>query len=163
MNRDDKGRFLKPEDNRESRSADTREQSISRKPWAPPSMLETPPPPQGYVYRWIRAEVLNSDDKKNVMSRTREGFELVRSEEIGDFELPSIQDGKHAGVVSVGGLLLAKIPEETRNERNAHYANRTQTAQDAVDNDLMKESDARSPIMSPRRTSNVTFGGGKRN
>ena len=56
-----------------------------------------------------------------------------------------------------------KIPEETRNERNAYYENRTQTAQDAVDNDLMKESDARSPIMSPRRTSSVTFGGGKRN
>ena len=96
------------------------------------------------------------------MSRMREGFELVRSDEIGDFDLPSIQDGRHAGVVSVGGLLLAKIPEETRNERNAYYQNRTESAQQAVDNDLMKESDARSPIMSPRRTSNVTFGGGKR-
>jgi len=159
--RDNKGRFVK--DNRVARSADTRDASAARKPWAPPSMLETPPAPPGYVYRWIRAEVLNSDDKKNVMARTREGFELVRSEEIGDFELPTIQDGKHAGVVSVGGLLLAKIPEETRNERNAYYENRTQTAQDAVDNDLMKESDARSPIMSPRRTSSVTFGGGKRN
>jgi hypothetical protein len=125
-------------------------------------MLETPPNPPGYVYRWIRAEVLNEDDKKNVMSRMREGFELVRSEEIGDFDLPSIQDGKHAGVVSVGGLLLAKIPEETRNERNAYYQGRTDSAQEAVDNDLMKESDARSPIMSPRRTSSVTFGGGKR-
>jgi hypothetical protein len=159
--RDNKGRFIK--DNRVARSADTRDASAARKPWAPPSMLETPPAPPGYIYRWIRAEVLNSDDKKNVMARTREGFELVRSEEIGDFELPTIQDGKHAGVVSVGGLLLAKIPEETRNERNAYYENRTQTAQDAVDNDLMKESDARSPIMSPRRTSSVTFGGGKRN
>jgi hypothetical protein len=158
--RDNKGRFVK--DNRVARSADTRDASAARKPWAPPSMLETPPAPPGYIYRWIRAEVLNSDDKKNVMARTREGFELVRSEEIGDFELPTIQDGKHAGVISVGGLLLAKIPEETRNERNAYYENRTQTAQDAVDNDLMKESDARSPIMSPRRTSSVTFGGGKR-
>jgi hypothetical protein len=158
--RDNKGRFIK--DNRVARSADTRDASAARKPWAPPSMLETPPAPPGYVYRWIRAEILNGDDKKNVMSRTREGFELVRSEEIGDFELPSIQDGKHAGVIAVGGLLLAKIPEETRNERNAYYENRTQTAQDAVDNDLMKESDARSPIMSPRRTSSVTFGGGKR-
>jgi len=158
--RDNKGRFT---NNRVSRSADTREAQASRKPWAPPSMLETPPAPPGYVYRWIRAEVLNSDDKKNVMARTREGFELVRSEEIGNFELPTIQDGKHAGVVSVGGLLLAKIPEETRAERNAYYENRTQTAQQAVDNDLMKESDARSPIMSPRRTSTVTFGGGKRN
>jgi|TARA_B100000212_G_scaffold299556_1_gene244282 hypothetical protein len=160
MERDEKGKFVS--NNRVSRSAETRVKEETRKPWAPPSMLETPPNPPGYVYRWIRAEVLNEDDKKNVMSRMREGFELVRSEEIGDFDLPSIQDGKHAGVVSVGGLLLAKIPEETRNERNAYYQGRTDSAQEAVDNDLMKESDARSPIMSPRRTSSVTFGGGKR-
>ena len=159
MERDSKGRCI---NDRVSRSAETRVKEETRKPWAPPSMLETPPNPPGYVYRWIRAEVLNEDDKKNVMSRMREGFELVRSEEIGDFDLPSIQDGKHAGVVSVGGLLLAKIPEETRNERNAYYQGRTDSAQEAVDNDLMKESDARSPIMSPRRTSSVTFGGGKR-
>ena len=66
MDRDNKGRFIK-EDNRVSRSADTREASAARKPWAPPSMLETPPNPPGYVYRWIRAEVLNEDDKKNVL------------------------------------------------------------------------------------------------
>ena len=160
MERDNKGKFVS--NDRVSRSAEVRAKENARKPWAPPSMLETPPNPPGYVYRWIRAEVLNEDDKKNVMSRIREGFELVRAEEIGDFELPSIQDGRHAGVVSVGGLLLAKIPEETRNERNAYYQQRTTNAQEAVDNDLMKESDARSPIMSPRRTSSVTFGGGKR-
>jgi len=159
MERDSKGRFI---NDRVSRSADTRESQDARKPWAPPSMLETPPAPAGFVYRWIRAELLNEDDKKNVMSRTREGFELVRSEEIGDFDLPSLEDGKHAGVICVGGLLLAKIPEETRNERNAYYQQRSRDAQEAVDNDLMKESDARSPIMSPRRTSSVTFGGGKR-
>ena len=160
MERDNKGKFVS--NDRVSRSAEVRAKENARKPWAPPSMLETPPNPPGYVYRWIRAEVLNEDDKKNVMSRIREGFELVRAEEIGDFELPSIQDGRHAGVVSGGGLLLAKIPEETRNERNAYYQGRTESAQDAVDNDLMKESDARSPIMSPRRTTSVTFGGGKR-
>ena len=160
MERDNKGKFVS--NDRVSRSAEVRAKENARKPWAPPSMLETPPNPPGYVYRWIRAEVLNEDDKKNVMSRLREGFELVRAEEVGDFELPSIQDGRHAGVVSVGGLLLAKIPEETRNERNAYYQGRTESAQDAVDNDLMKESDARSPIMSPRRTTSVTFGGGKR-
>jgi hypothetical protein len=81
-------------------------------------MLETPPAPEGYTYRWIRAEIVGQEDKKNVMSRLREGFELVHADEIGDFELPSIDDGKHAGVVAVGGLLLAKIPNETRDERN---------------------------------------------
>ena len=152
----------KKEANRNSRDSETHDKQARRQPWRPVRKLETPPPPPGYTYRWIRAEMLGEEDRSNVSRRLREGFELVRSEEIGDFELPSLQDGKHAGVVSVGGLLLAKIPEETRNERNAYYRNKTETAQQAVDNDLMKESDARSPIMSPRRTSSVTFGGGKR-
>ena len=152
----------KKSNNRAPRSAETRAKDTARKPWRPPSMLETPPSPEGYTYRWIRAEVVGQEDKKNVMSRLREGFDLVRIEEIGDFELPSIDDGKHAGVVSVGGLLLAKIPNETREERNAYFADRAKSQQDAIDNDLMKESDPSSPMLKPQRTSSVTFGGGKR-
>ena len=152
----------KETNNRTPRSADTRATMNARKPWRPPSMLETPPAPEGYTYRWIRAEIVGQEDKKNVMSRLREGFELVRTEEIGDFELPSIDDGKHAGVVAVGGLLLAKIPNETREERNSYYAQRAQTQQDAVDNDMMKESDPSSPMLNPQRSSKVTFSGGQR-
>ena len=62
----------------------------------------------------------------------------------------------------MGGLLLAKIPLETRNERNAYFQGRAQTQQEAVDNDLMKESDPSSPILRPERKSSVTFGGGNR-
>jgi hypothetical protein len=148
--------------NRAPRSAETRAKQVARKPWRPPSMLETPPAPEGYTYRWIRAEIVGQEDKKNVMSRLREGFELVRIEEIGDFELPSLDDGKHAGVVAVGGLLLAKIPNDTRDERNAYFNDRAQLQQDAIDNDLMRESDPSSPILKPQRSSSVTFGGGKR-
>ena len=36
---------------------------------------------------------------------------MVSKEEIGDFELPSMDDGKHAGVVSVGGLLFGEDSE----------------------------------------------------
>jgi len=148
--------------NRTPRSAETRAKDTARKPWRPPSMLDTPPAPEGYTYRWIRAELVGEEDRKNVMSRMREGFELVRSEEIKDFDLPSMDDGRHAGVVAVGGLLLAKIPNETRDERNAYFNDRAQLQQDAVDNDLMKESDPSSPMLKPQRTTSVTFGGGKR-
>ena len=148
--------------NRTPRSAETRAKDTARKPWRPPSMLDTPPAPEGYTYRWIRAELVGEEDRKNVMSRMREGFELVRSEEIQDFDLPSMDDGRHAGVVAVGGLLLAKIPNETRDERNAYFNDRAQLQQDAVDNDLMKESDPSSPMLKPQRTTSVTFGGGKR-
>ena len=111
------------QNNRTPRSAETRAKDTARKPWRPPSMLDTPPAPEGYTYRWIRAELVGEEDRKNVMSRMREGVELVRAEEIGDFELPTMDDGRHAGVVAVGGLLLAKIPNETREERNAYLMN----------------------------------------
>ena len=79
-------------------------------------------------------------------------------------ELPTpLDEGKHAGVYrNVGGLLLAKIPNETREERNSYYQQRASTQQDAVDNDLLKESDPNSPILNPERSSKVTFGGGQR-
>jgi len=148
--------------NRAPRSAETRAKDTARKPWRPPSMLETPPAPEGYSYRWIRAEIVGQEDRKNVTARLREGFDLVRAEELDGFEIPTLDDGKHAGVVSVGGLLLAKIPDETRQERNAYFQGRAQTQQDAVDNDLMQESDPASPILRPERKTSVTFGGGNR-
>ena len=146
----------------ESREDETREEKTARKPWAPPQMLETPEPPEGYHYRWIRAEYVGQEDRKNVMSRMREGYELVKSDEIGDSELPSLEDGKHAGVVAVGGVLLAKIPVETRDERNAYFTERADSQMKAVDNDLMRESHPSMPILKPERQSKVTFGGGSK-
>ena len=151
--------------NRTPRSADTRADKVARKPWSPPSTLDTPPAPEGYTYRWIRAEIVGQEDRKNVTSRLSEGFDLVRSDELHTSDqdrFDTLQQGKHAGVVARGGLLLAKIPNETREERNSYYAQRAQTQQDAVDNDMMKESDPSSPMLTPQRSSKVTFGGGQR-
>ena len=151
--------------NRTPRSADTRANKVARKPWSPPSTLDTPPAPEGYTYRWIRAEIVGQEDRKNVTSRLSEGFDLVRSDELHTSDqdrFDTLQQGKHAGVVARGGLLLAKIPNETREERNSYYAQRAKTQQDAVDNDLMKESDPSSPMLTPQRSSKVTFGGGQR-
>lgn len=140
------------------RSTDTREKTARRRPWAPPSSLDAPPAPEGFVHRWIRASVMGFDDKKNLSARVREGFELVRADEYPDFEAPTIQDGRHAGVIGVGGLMLARFPLETRDERNAYYGKRTQDQIKAVDNDLMREQHPSMPI-SNERQSRVTFGG----
>ena len=37
-----------------------RKKKINLKPkvWTPPSALDAPPAPRGYVYRWIRAEAI---------------------------------------------------------------------------------------------------------
>ena len=94
---------------RSSRETDTREKTTRRKPWAPPSRLDAPAPPPGYKHRWIRSEVAGQEDRINVAGKLREGYELVRSEEYPEFASPSVDDGRHAGVLGVGGLLLARV------------------------------------------------------
>ena len=122
---------------RTSRSSQTREKTARRQPWRPPSRLDAPEPPAGFQYRWIRAEVMGQEDKKNVAARMREGYEPVRLEELGDFDAPTVEDGTMKGVVSVGGLLLAKIPKEIVDERNAYFRQQTEDQQEAVDNNLL--------------------------
>ena len=147
---------------RKSRESESHAKQPRRTPWRPVRKLETPPAPEGYEYRWIRESMMGQEDRANVSRRLREGWELVRAEELNGFEIPTLDDGRHSGVVSVGGLLLAKIPTETRNERNAYFSNRAQLQQDAIDHDLMQESDPSSPILKPERKTSVTFGGGNR-
>jgi hypothetical protein len=144
------------------RSADTREKSSARKPWAPPSSLDAPPAPEGYAHRWVRVESGGADDRKNFSARLREGFEPVRAEEFPDFHMPTIQDGKHAGVIGVGGLILCRIPVEIVAERQAYYGRMAREQMQAVDNDLMRENNPVMPIHKPDRRSNVTFGGSGR-
>jgi hypothetical protein len=94
----------------------------------------------------------------NMHARMREGWELVRAEEYPDFYAPTIDEGKHAGVIGVGGLVLARIPEETVDQRTAYYRDRTRDQMVAVDQDLMREQHPSMPIHNDRQ-SRVTFGG----
>ena len=83
---------------RKPRNQNTRETTSRRKPWAPPSRLQAPDAPDGYVHRWIRTEVRGEDDKTNVYTRLQEGWEPVRSDEYPDMDVPTIEDGKYAGM-----------------------------------------------------------------
>jgi hypothetical protein len=124
---------------RTERRKETRQQETRRKPWQPPQMLEAPNPPSGYVHRWIRVAMRGEEDKMNVHSKLREGWEPVRADEYPDYEAPIIDDGKYQGVIGQGGLMLCRIPEETARERNEYYGSRTRQQMTAVDQDLMKE------------------------
>lgn len=146
--------------NRTSRAKETREKKEMRKPWSPPSMLDSPPAPDGFKHRWIRSETRGFDDTKNVSAKLREGWELVRSDEYPDFELPVVESGKYQGVFGVGGLLLARIPEETVSERTEYFESRNQDQMDAVDHDMLRENaHSTMTISKPDRQSRVTFGG----
>src|SRR5210317_2296419 len=125
---------------RAPRANKTREKTAARRPWAPPSMLDAPPAPEGYSHRWIRAEVRGFDDRKNISARLREGYELVRQDEYPDFEAPVIDSGKYEGVFGVGGLMLARIPVETVQERAEYFAQRNADQIEAVESDMLREN-----------------------
>ena len=148
--------------NKTSRASQTREKDSRPKVWTPPSSLDAPPAPTGYRHRWIRAESMGSDDTKNVMGKLRSGWSLVRADEYPEEDFPSVQDGKHAGVIGVGGLLLARIPEELAQSREQYFDNKVTDREQAVENDLMKEQHNAMPI-NQERQSRVTFGGSKKN
>ena len=148
-----------PKLRRESRAAMARDKTARRKPWSPPSKLDAPPAPDGFKQRWIRRETMGFDDRINVTTKLREGYELVRADEHPDYVSPTVDDGKHAGVIGVGALVLARIPEETVEERNAYYQNRARDQQRAIDNELLKSNAHDSMrINSPERRSRTTFG-----
>ena len=149
-------------DKNTSRANQTRSKSERPKVWVPPSSLDAPPAPDGFRYRWIRAEVQGFQDTTNITSRQREGYELVRAEEVQNAsDYPVIDEGRYKGVIGVGGLLLAKVPVEIAKQRQEYMTKRHEERSEAVANDLMKEQDNRMPI-NVERQSRVTFGGTKK-
>ena len=140
------------------RASQTRTAEKRPTTWTPPSSLDAPPAPAGFRHRWIRTEVLGFDDTKNMSGKIRSGWELVRADEYPDSEYPSVKDGKYAGVIGVGGLVLARIPEEIAKSREAYFRKQIEAREEAIDNDLYKDQHKSMPINSERQT-RVTFGG----
>ena len=152
---------MKKEDNKTSRASQTRQETERPKVWTPPSSLDAPPAPDGFRHRWIRAESLGFQDSKNISGRLRSGYELVRADEYKDQDYPVIQDGKYKGIIGVGGLVLARVPEEIAKQRTEYFAKQAEGQEEAVEHDLMKEEHKSMPINVDRQT-RVTFGGTKK-
>ena len=153
---------MKQEDTKTPRANQTRSKSERPKVWVPPSSLDAPPAPEGFRYRWIRAETVGFQDTKNITGRLREGYELVRAEEIENAsDYPVLDEGRYKGVIGVGGLLLAKVPEEIAKQREDYMKAQHEARNEAVEHDLLKEQDKRMPI-NIERQSRVTFGGTKK-
>ena len=153
---------MEKDKNKTSRASQTRENSAKKKTWTPPSSLDAPPAPTGFRHQWIRAESMGFQDTKNVAASLREGYELVRADEYPESNYPVETGGRYAGVIGVGGLLLARIPEEIAQQIDAYYAQQTADKEEAINNDLMKEQHPSMPINNERHT-RVTFGGTKKN
>jgi hypothetical protein len=145
--------------NRLKRELESRETQERPKQWAPAELLPEPDKEAGYAYRWIRVATLNQADPRNLSAKLREGWEPVRIEEQPKFQLLVDPNSRYKDNIEIGGLLLCKTPIEFVEQRNDHYAKQTQAQTEAVDNNLMRQSDPRMPIFQERKSSS-SFGKG---
>ena len=143
------------------RASQSRAKTTRPQTWTPPSALDSPDAPTGFRHRWLRAEVLGFEDTKNMSGKLRGGWELVRADEYPGEHFDSYAEGKYAGVIGGGGLVLARIPEEIAKQREEYYQKLTQERDEAIANDPLKDQHQSMPINVDRQ-SRVTFGGPKK-
>ena len=139
---------------------ETRAEAERPKVWQPASTLPEPDKEAGYAYRWIRVASMGQNDPRNISSKLREGWEPVSIKEQPQFQMLVDPDSRFKDNIEVAGLLLCKAPEELMEQRKAFFANKNQAQMDSVDNNFMRENDARMPLFREKR-STTSFGKGK--
>jgi hypothetical protein len=125
----------------------------------PAELLPEPDKQAGYAYRWVRTSTLNNADPRNLSAKLREGWEPVMLEEQPKFQLLVDPGSRFKDNIEIGGLLLCKTPVEFVQQRNAYYAKQSDAQTEAVDNNLMRQSDPRMPLFNERK-STTSFGKG---
>ena len=145
--------------NRKPRELEDRVLAERPKQWMPPELLPEPDKEPGYKYRWIRVSLLNNADPRNISKAMREGYEPVKIEEQPKFKLLIDPSSRFNGNIEIGGLLLCKTPEEFVEQRAKYYDDLTKQQTEAVDNNLMRQSDPRMPIFKESKSS-ASFGKG---
>lgn len=146
-------------DNRLDRDLNTREKVARKRSWAPPELLPTPKPEEGYAYHWVRISTRGEADPMNVSSKLREGWEPVKASDHPEVHVMTVEDARFKDNVVIGGLMLCRAPKEFVEDRNAYYLNQANAQINSVDNNFMRENDPRMPLFSERKTT-VSFGKG---
>ena len=146
-------------ENRKPRDLEDRVQAERPKQWQQAELLPEPDKDPDYAYRWIRVANLNAADPRNLSAKLREGWEPVVLEEQPKFRLLADPNSRYKDNIEIGGLLLCKTPKEFVAQRSAHFAKQTQAQTDAVDNNLMRQSDPRMPLFRENKSS-TSFGKG---
>jgi hypothetical protein len=139
---------------------ETRADAERPKVWQPASTLPEPDKEAGYAYRWIRVASMGQNDPRNISSKLREGWEPVSIKEQPQFQMLVDPDSRFKDNIEVAGLLLCKAPEELMRQRKEYFASKNQSQMESVDNNFMRENDARMPLFREKR-STTSFGKGK--
>jgi hypothetical protein len=147
-------------ENRVAREHEDRTSMKRPESWAPAGGLPEPERQPGYAYRWIRVSMVEQQDGKNVSAKFREGWEPVRVEEQPKLRFLSDPNSRFKDNIEIGGLLLCKIPTEFMDQRRAYFADKNRAQIDSVDNNFMRENDARMPLFREKKSS-TSFGKGK--
>lgn len=145
--------------NRASRDLETREKSERKKSWVPPSVLPELNPEPGYAFKWVRLSTLGVQDPSNLSSKLRSGYEAVKASDHPEHFVTHIDDERFKDNIVIGGLIACKIPVELVEDRKNYYSQQVKRQNEAVDNNLMRESDPRMPVFQDKKTK-VTFGSG---
>ncbi len=146
-------------ENRLDRELSTRTSAERKRSWAPPDLLPTPKPQEGYTYHWVRVSTRGEADPMNVSSKLREGWEPVKAADHPEIFVAAGENERFKDNVVIGGLMLCKAPVEFVEDRNAYYNEQAEAQIKSVDNNFMRESDPRMPLFAERKTK-VTFGKG---
>mgnify|MGYP003345850515 FL=1 len=145
--------------NRLARELDTRAVMQRPQAWRPPETLPSPDPRPGWKHRWVRTSILGNSDPSNISSKLREGYEPCKAEDYPELMLHASTEGRFKGNIEVGGLLLCRIPEEFMDQRAQHFENQNRAQMESVDNNFLRQSDARMPLFAEKSTK-VSFGSG---
>jgi|TARA_R100001510_G_scaffold15007_1_gene12310 hypothetical protein len=143
---------------RTSRSDNSRTTNERKVTWQKPSVLPIPKAQEGVEYRWIRSSSYGQADMTNVSSKFREGWEPVRAEDHPELKIVPDLDSRFKGNVEVGGLLLCKNSVENTEARRDYQNEMTNRQMESVDNNYMRSSDPRMPVLKPERSTRKSFG-----
>jgi len=143
---------------RTPREMQTREKAERKKSWTRPSALPTPEPREGLHYRWIRTSMLGQTDNPNVSRRFREGYQPVKAADHPEMQLLSDVDSRFPDNIEVGGLMLCAIDKDIAEDRSEQQLESSRQQMDAVDNNYMRQSDPRMPVLRSERSTRTSFG-----
>jgi hypothetical protein len=145
--------------NKLSREVQTRAATERPQQWAPAELLPEPIKMAGYKYHWVRISTLGAADPRNLSAKLREKWEPVPIEEQPEMQLLVDPNSRFKDNIEIGGLLLCKTPEEFVEQRNKFYADQSDAQTEAVDNNLMRQSDPRMPLFKEGKSTS-SFGKG---
>ena len=109
-------------------------------------------------FRWIRTSTLGNSDNPNVSARFREGYTPVKAADHPELQVISDLDSRFKDNIEVGGLLLCSIPAELADDRIAAQLDSASAQIEAVDNNYLRQSDPRMPVLRPERNTRLSFG-----